>query len=608
MKKVKLFFAFAFIASAAIAQPYGELFYVHQGAITSSGHECLNIATNPGFIIGSYWPNNTQNFAIDRTDVGGTSTGAPWEFHSDYAITGDASCGTTAATDCAGISVIEENVAGGANYAVAGSFSGGVFFSMLNGAGAPVGGSAIFLNFPAGTVSWSKPKLIASPFNANEYFIAGSYYIAGAPWYMYLLRVDNIGTIIGNQVYQEAGANISLEVTDIVASPFSNYSGNEVAVVGMASDFTGTSGFAMQGFFATFDTGTMGNTSLTFWGQPWSSSGTDFFSCMTVANNTGYGGGYAIGGYSSLTLNSGNLWTCILDPAGTTMFTSYIQTTSNIPAKVIKGIVERTTTYGQSSYFGVVQATGPANDVMVVKMDWDMQAYPGWAYSTNPIEWVSEFHYASPSGAPALGEAITFDDFGTPNDQGIHVYGTDNLPAFGNIFFTEAAFNGEDGCGTTMKHSSFPGPNNGTGGGISNITSLSPCTNFGLTQTNNLTYNWVCGSGAAFPANGSNNRPAGATAIGQNKADASVFSLYPNPTNSQINLNYYVADNGKATIKIYNNLGELVKDLSTSAPQGAGQQTLNVDLGKLDIASGIYFIKANVNGVEYKEKVVYNKQ
>ena len=84
--------------------------------------------------------------------------------------------------------------------------------------------------------------------------------------------------------------------------------------------------------------------------------------------------------------------------------------------------------------------------------------------------------------------------------------------------------------------------------------------------------------------------------------------VYPNPTSDKINLSYYVQDNGKVSIEIYNNLGQLVKDLSASAPQTPGQQNLSVDLNLLSITRAFCFIKANVNGTEYKEKVVYNKQ
>ena len=165
-----------------------------------------------------------------------------------------------------------------------------------------------------------------------------------------------------------------------------------------------------------------------------------FFNCIVVSNNANFGpSGYAIGGYSDMNLNVGNLWTCLVDPAGATMYTSVIQAPTNPAAKVVAGIQERFTTYGQYSYFIVATATG-INDMMALKLDWNMAPYPGWVYSANPIEWVSEFHYVSPTGSGMLGEAITYDQSGNPTDQGIHVYGTDGPGTLGNVYFVEAAF------------------------------------------------------------------------------------------------------------------------------------------------------------------------
>jgi hypothetical protein len=201
MKKIKLIFALGIISSMLNAQPWEDKIYTHAGAYLSSGSIVTNYTTSPGFLLAGYKRTstaNTPNFYVERTGAGGyyPASSSTYSFCSTYTILGQQSCsGLPAANNCIGVSVIEENIAGGSNYALTGAYSDGVFFSMLNSSGAPISSSTIFWPFPANSTNPSKPLIVAST-TPDEYFITGSYSVTGTGRLMYLLKVSSGGTFL----------------------------------------------------------------------------------------------------------------------------------------------------------------------------------------------------------------------------------------------------------------------------------------------------------------------------------------------------------------------------------------------------------------------------
>lgn len=77
---------------------------------------------------------------------------------------------------------------------------------------------------------------------------------------------------------------------------------------------------------------------------------------------------------------------------------------------------------------------------------------------------------------------------------------------------------------------------------------------------------------------------------------------YPNPASSVVRFNYQLTKAGKASVSVYNLLGQEVKSQELTSLQG--QATLSVD----DLAEGIYFCNLKVNGQAVKtEKFVVRK-
>lgn len=80
-----------------------------------------------------------------------------------------------------------------------------------------------------------------------------------------------------------------------------------------------------------------------------------------------------------------------------------------------------------------------------------------------------------------------------------------------------------------------------------------------------------------------------------------VWSVYPNPTNGLLNLNYSLTDASEVQIRVMNVLGEQVI-ANTMGTQVAGQHLETLDLAGLN--AGIYMVQLNANGNVSTQRVV----
>ena len=81
------------------------------------------------------------------------------------------------------------------------------------------------------------------------------------------------------------------------------------------------------------------------------------------------------------------------------------------------------------------------------------------------------------------------------------------------------------------------------------------------------------------------------------------FSVYPNPSASQINILYYAQQNGSTDLLILNELGTTVvhKKVGTIA----GQNSFSLNIGEL--ANGVYFVKLMDGNNMHVQKLVVQK-
>lgn len=108
---------------------------------------------------------------------------------------------------------------------------------------------------------------------------------------------------------------------------------------------------------------------------------------------------------------------------------------------------------------------------------------------------------------------------------------------------------------------------------------------------------WVGTSGFTFPANIIRSYSGSAFAtlsINDNEFNLKDITLYPNPTTSSIKLKLLASE--KAEIQIFNAMGKLIK---TEKKYDANEK---IDVS--EIATGLYFVKVNINGLTVTRKFI----
>ena len=91
--------------------------------------------------------------------------------------------------------------------------------------------------------------------------------------------------------------------------------------------------------------------------------------------------------------------------------------------------------------------------------------------------------------------------------------------------------------------------------------------------------------------------------VGVHEAVAVNFGqAYPNPASSVVNFDYTVNANDRASVSVYNLLGQEVRNQQVNSLQG------RLSISVADLNEGIYFCKLFVNGCAVKtEKFVVKK-
>ena len=80
-----------------------------------------------------------------------------------------------------------------------------------------------------------------------------------------------------------------------------------------------------------------------------------------------------------------------------------------------------------------------------------------------------------------------------------------------------------------------------------------------------------------------------------------AVSVFPNPSSSNVTVNYSLPAQSAAIIDLYNVMGEKVKSICNKM-QPAGTYNLQIDVS--DLSAGIYFIKGNFGDAMFNEKLI----
>lgn len=97
-----------------------------------------------------------------------------------------------------------------------------------------------------------------------------------------------------------------------------------------------------------------------------------------------------------------------------------------------------------------------------------------------------------------------------------------------------------------------------------------------------------------------NNIPTG---IFKNYSSTQSFSIYPNPANSNLNIEFHLDQSDMVEISLFDILGKQVKSL-VAAEYHTGNQKMQVPL--TNVKEGVYFLKIDIGENHYTEKLLIN--
>jgi len=80
------------------------------------------------------------------------------------------------------------------------------------------------------------------------------------------------------------------------------------------------------------------------------------------------------------------------------------------------------------------------------------------------------------------------------------------------------------------------------------------------------------------------------------------FVMYPNPSSQSTSISFNLIDNKKVNINVYDMLGQLTSIAPTSRDFEKGNNSININTSHL--ASGIYFVTLEVNGLKETQKLI----
>ncbi len=102
---------------------------------------------------------------------------------------------------------------------------------------------------------------------------------------------------------------------------------------------------------------------------------------------------------------------------------------------------------------------------------------------------------------------------------------------------------------------------------------------------------------------------AGSNVLDQTLKNIELYQNYPNPFNPTTTISYYVPQAQNVTLKIYNSLGQTIRNL-VSENQHAGLKNVvwnGRDDHSFPVASGVYLVQLNGNGVTKTQKIFLMK-
>lgn len=85
---------------------------------------------------------------------------------------------------------------------------------------------------------------------------------------------------------------------------------------------------------------------------------------------------------------------------------------------------------------------------------------------------------------------------------------------------------------------------------------------------------------------------------------ANITYIYPNPYQNQFQIQYELKTSATVSIDLYNLIGQKITTLVAESLQNSGAHNYVIDATQLRLGKGVYFVKTNINGLSYTQKIV----
>jgi hypothetical protein len=547
---------------------FGIITYPQPNAILSSGKAMS--AGNSGFLVSSYFPQataTTANFSVDRLDVGGAPGVAPTFFQNDYQITNFAvGCPATAPqiVNTFGCQAIEL-VGSAASYGVVVITDVGLVYTALNSSGGVSNYGAGY--FPGGIASPSaRPVLV-------QYTPTDGYCATSANGILYLQKIMVGSAIFSSGLgYQVVGS--TLLPTAILIEP---YTGNDyITIVGYIANASAV----QNGFFMQVNRNTFAVTTFIEYDQTAGPNTDNTFQCMTL-DNTSVGGAprFLIGGNSeSILCNPGKAWMLKLDRFGGVVWSSVIDGSTNPTSGKIHAVFQRfSTAYNRYENYGVCSTNSGMTVYRLDKNGLPLSIIPG----TN-----DEFVYNAGSSNQSWPVDVSYNNTGATSDEGMHLFGNQNVNS-GNPYFVEAYFSGEATCEVITQINQVDQSAVATSiVTYSTTSSLNPCFNVFVSSNSNSAYSPVCGPVPSIPT-GSNLKQI--NGIKEAEFETHTVSSKPNPVKDLLTISV----ENETIINV--ELIDVLSRIKLEQTNENEQSYLVIDLRKLELPQGTYFVRTTTN-------------
>ncbi|MBA3663589.1 MAG: T9SS type A sorting domain-containing protein [Bacteroidetes bacterium] len=526
-----------FLPMLSFGQSFGQYFFSHPSHILSSGK--TTTLNGAGFLRAGYKSTSnagTNNFVIEKTNANGFIS-SPGSFNRDYRILESNTLCVGSATNqvlnCSGISVIETSVITSTSagvYALAGSYSKGVFFSLLDSLGTTIV-SKVYL-FPVSPNNTKQPFICESVSTPNSYYITGS-----TDTSMYVLKITGDGTLLWSSFYHSN----YLSPRQILEDPYSSdlmIVGNTIVPVSYNKS---TDGFIL-GLNKT------NGTILNY--KTYGNTGCQGFSSLAVSSCTTGGVGFILGGESDPFTTTGQAWFAKLNTNGNFIWSNIIDQAGVSGSFPVLDIEERFNGISYE-YYGLV--SNSSYGTVVFKLNESGQPFAG---TNNAFIYNAGTNVSFPSN-------ISFNNSGP--STGIQIYGTQNFST-GNFYFIKADFDGQSSCNQTLTTISQyeVGSTTISSPWIGQYGSLTSCDRFAIQSTAVLS---TTNSACFVPVT-----------AGGYEDEMDEIGIYPNPVNDKITIK---SKDVIYKFEISNLLGQTVKVVDKP-------QSTEIDVGEL--SGGTYFL------------------